>query len=100
MAKDYVTVYTAYGKPQAEMLCLLLENYGIRAFVAQEGAGVAQGLTIGSLGEADIMVLPEDAEAAIKILSEIESGENALPDQEPDYNETEDEGETNQEKLG
>lgn len=72
---DYVPVYTVCGQLAGEMVKMLLESVGIPAIVRQESAGVAIGLTVGSLGLASICV-PENCVAeATQVLQEMDEGQ-------------------------
>lgn len=67
-------VYVAEGMLEAESVKILLESFGITAFVNQESAGIAYGFTVGALGEVDIIVPPAQVEEAKKIIAAMESG--------------------------
>lgn len=71
---EYVQVYIAYGQLAGEMIRLLLDSNGIPAVLSQESAGLAMGLTVGSLGEVKILVPAERADEARKILQEMDEG--------------------------
>jgi len=72
--EDYVPVYTASGKLAAEMVRLMLESFGIDAILAQESLGGTYGLTVGPLGETDILVHNSQLDEAKSILSTMEEG--------------------------
>jgi len=67
-------VYVAEGKLQAESVKILLESFGITAFVNQESAGTTYGLTVGFLGEVEVIVPLNQVEEAKKIIADMESG--------------------------
>ena len=67
-------VYVAEGMLEAESVKILLESFGITAFVNQESAGIAYGFTVGALGEVDIIVPLAQVEEAKKIIAAMESG--------------------------
>jgi len=67
-------VYVANGILDAESIKILLESFGIQAFINQESAGRTYGLTTGPLAQAEICVLDKDIEDANKIISEMEIG--------------------------
>lgn len=79
MEPRYIVVTTANGHLEAEMLKAFLEAAGIPAFIAQESAGIAYGLSIGSLGEADILVSEENEEEALQLLAAMEKGDLEQP---------------------
>ncbi len=67
-------VYVAEGMLEAESVKILLESFGITAFVNQESAGIAYGFTVGALGEVDIIVPLAQVEEAKKIIAAMEAG--------------------------
>lgn len=72
-------VAVANGLAQAAIIQGRLEAEGIPARIHQEPAGVAIGLTVGTLGQAKVLVPEPMAEQALRILEE--------PDQEPEEGE-------------
>ena len=68
-------VYTANGKLDAEMIKVFLESSGIPALLVQESAGSTLGLTIGILGEVDILVPTEKEAEARKLLDAMDHGD-------------------------
>jgi hypothetical protein len=75
MSHKLVVVHSTAGQMQANIIKSLLEAEGIPAEIAQEGAGVAFGFTVGALGIADILV-PEEYEAqARSVLAAMQSGD-------------------------
>lgn len=75
MLHSLVTVYTVSGQVEANIIKSMLEAAGIPVMVVQEGAGRAYGFTVGLMGKADILVPEQHAEAAQKLLAEMERGE-------------------------
>jgi hypothetical protein len=67
-------VFTANGLLEAETVKILLESFGIPAFTNQEAAGAVYGLTVGPLGEVDVMVPKTYLKDARKIISEMQAG--------------------------
>jgi hypothetical protein len=67
-------VYVAEGRLQAESIKLLLESFGITAFINQESAGTTYGLTVGFLGEVEVIVPLDQVEDAKKIIADMEAG--------------------------
>jgi len=53
---NWVRVARVWGDLQAELLRGLLEAQGIPVVLSREGAGRAIGLTVGPLGEVEILV--------------------------------------------
>lgn len=66
-----VTIYTAFGQLEAQVIKTKLESAGIPALLRYESAGVVLGLTVDGLGEVRVMV-PEDlASEARRLLNEL-----------------------------
>ena len=65
------------GDLQAELLRGLLEAQEIPVLLSQEGAGRAIGLSVGPLGEVEILVRSEDLLRARQVLDEYYAGEFA-----------------------
>jgi len=79
MKPDYVLAYSATGHILAESIVGLLKSFGISAFTSQESAGIAYGLTVGSLGEAKIYVLKTQLQDAQRLLEQMDRGELQVP---------------------
>jgi hypothetical protein len=78
---DLISVYTAAGQLEAEMIKSFLEAQGISATITQESVGRTYGLSAGILGMVMVMV-PEDQENDAKsVLDAMEKGEfeNSIP---------------------
>jgi hypothetical protein len=85
-------VFVANGLLEAESVKILLESFGIPAFTNQESAGTTYGLTIGPLGEVDIMVPDKYLGEAKKVIDDMRKGLLELPnDKESDSTEDPDE---------
>lgn len=67
-------IYVANGMLEAETIKILLESFGIEAFINQESAGLTYGLTTGTLAAAELIVYEKDYEDAKKIIKEMENG--------------------------
>jgi hypothetical protein len=65
-----VTVHTAYGQLQAQVIKTKLESAGIPALLDYESAGVVLGITVDGLGEVRVMVPEGLAEEARVLLAE------------------------------
>ncbi len=75
------------GELQANLLRNLLEAQGIKVFLNQEGAGKAYGLTVGPLGEVQVLVPEKQSQKARQIVDEYYAGsleENEEIDSEGD----------------
>ena len=66
-------VFVANGMLEAESVKILLESFGITAYTNQESAGTVYGLTVGPLGEVEVIVPPEQVDDARKIIAEMKS---------------------------
>lgn len=67
-------VFIANGMLEAESVRILLESFGIPAFVNQESAGTTYGLTVGSLGEVEVIVPLSRIDEAKKVITEMNNG--------------------------
>ena len=65
------------GDLQAELLRGLLEAQEIPVLLSQEGAGRAIGLSVGPLGEVEILVRAEDLPRARQVLEDYYAGKFA-----------------------
>jgi hypothetical protein len=74
MSEDIVTVETAAGMLEAEILRGLLESGGVQVWLSHEAAGTAIGINIAALGNVDIMVLKKDLQQAREILDDYRAG--------------------------
>lgn len=63
-----MVIYTTYNLPEAHIVAGRLDSEGIPAFVSQEPAGSAIGITYGRLGEVRVAVNAADYEQALAIL--------------------------------
>jgi hypothetical protein len=72
--KKWVQVASIQAEVQAELLRGLLEAQGIPVLLSREGAGRALGLTIGPLGEVNILVPGEFQAEAKNIIRQYEGG--------------------------
>jgi arsenate reductase len=73
---DLVAVYRAEGPLDGEMVKGFLEAQGIPAMLSQDTIGKLYGLTqLGGLGEAYILVDPENEDKARELLLAMEGGE-------------------------
>lgn len=74
------------GELQAHLLRNLLEAQGITVFLNQEGAGKAYGLTVGPLGQVQVLVPENQSQEARRIVDEYYAG-NFEQIEEPDSEE-------------
>jgi len=75
MSDPLTVICTVEGRLEAERIRSYLEAQGIPAMVSQEGAGQVYGLTLGLLGEADVLVPAALAAQAKALLAALPSGE-------------------------
>ena len=74
MIEDVIVVETTSGALQAEILRGLLESRGVRVMLSQEAAAKSIGLSIGPLGDVDILVPQDQEDIARDILAQYHSG--------------------------
>jgi hypothetical protein len=74
---ELVSVGKADGQVEGEIIKGLLNANEVEVWLSQESAGSALGLTLGPMGEVEIMVRAEQAEQARALLEE---GAEADPD--------------------
>ncbi len=67
---DWKIVAEAANEAEAHVIVGRLAQDDIKAWVQQEPAGSALGITVGILGEVNVMVSAEDYERAKKLLQE------------------------------
>jgi hypothetical protein len=75
-------VFVANGKLEAESVRILLESFEIPAYINQESAGTAYGLSVGPMGEVDVLVPTKYVHDAKKITCAMMAGELEEPDAE------------------
>ncbi len=83
-------VYVANGMLEAESVKILLESFGIPAFVNQESAGTTYGLTVGPLGEVDVFVADENVSEAKKIIVAMKNGKLEVKDDQKEISDSDD----------
>jgi hypothetical protein len=74
VSENLTVVETIFDLTQAEILRGLLEASGIRVLVSYESAGRAIGLSVGRLGQVDILVPVSQADEARQILGDYYAG--------------------------
>lgn len=73
-------VYLAEGRIEAQSVKLLLESFGLTAYINQESAGIAYGLTVGPLGVVEVLVPQDQVSDARKIIQDMENGKLEVDD--------------------
>ena len=72
---DILVVTRVYGTFEAEILRGLLESYGIPVVLSHESAGTAIGLSVGALGEVEVLVPANQLDAAREIIQRYQDDE-------------------------
>ena len=67
-------VFIANGMLEAESVKILLESFEIPAFINQESLGTTYGLSIGTLGEVEVIVPIKFIKRAKKVIKDMEDG--------------------------
>jgi len=89
---ELVNVFTAAGELEAEMVKGFLEAQGIKVMLVQESIGRTYGLTVGKLGEVQLLVPESQADEARMLLKQMEAGDFEEPEYPEDfYQESDDE---------
>lgn len=68
MDSEWKVVLATNNPMEAEVVAGRLKTEGIEAHIHQEPAGQALGLTMGLLGEVQVLVSESDYEAAVAVL--------------------------------
>jgi hypothetical protein len=77
---ELVVVFTAQGEPEETQVRSFLAAHGIPTSTRGEALRKTHGLTLDGLGQVDVLVAREDADAARKLLADAERGDLALDD--------------------
>lgn len=72
---QFITVYTASGQFEAEIIRSLLKAQGVSVHLSQESAGAVYAFTVGPLGEVEVMVPESEVVKARDILAAYQRGE-------------------------
>jgi len=81
---ELISVYTASGQLEAQMIKAFLESNALQVVINQESIGRTLGLSAGYLGEVEVLVPETQAEKASELISAMENGEfSDLPNVEP-----------------
>jgi len=70
-----VSVYSAAGLLEADMLKAFLEAQGLQVFLSQESVGRTLGLSAGTLGLVELLVPEAQAAEAKQLINQIAAGE-------------------------
>ena len=66
--KKFITVYKAYGEPEAHIIKGKLESEGIPVILKYESAGPVIGIIVDGLGQVQVQVPEDMVEVAREIL--------------------------------
>jgi hypothetical protein len=80
MYEHWSIAHTAAGQFQAQIIAGLLQAAEIEARLSQESAGSVYALTVGPLGEVEVLVPSEQLAAAQELIARYERGELETPD--------------------
>jgi hypothetical protein len=80
MYVDWVVIARVPGQLEAEILRGLMTSFEIPCELAQESAGKVYGLTVGRLGEVQLLVPAENEKRAHEVLDAYHRGELAAPE--------------------
>lgn len=80
MNERWVVAHIAAGQLQAQIVVSLLQSAEIQARLNQESAGSVYALTVGPLGEVEVLVPAEQLAAAQELIGKYERGELETPD--------------------
>ena len=72
---EWVLIKQFYNTAEVEVLRGLLEAQGIQVLLSQEGAAKALGVTVGAMGDTQLLVPADQEAAAREVLREFEAGE-------------------------
>lgn len=75
MSDQWVVAYTAAGHLQAEIIASLLQSANIQTRLSQESAGAVYALTVGPLGEVEVLVPHEQFIEAKELVEAYQRGE-------------------------
>lgn len=70
-----ISVFTAAGLLEADMLKAFLEAQGLQVVLSQESVGRTLGLSAGMLGKVEVLVPEAQVADAKRLIDEIEEGE-------------------------
>ena len=88
MENDWRVVFAAQGEFEETQIRSFLSAHGIPTSTRGEALRKTHGLTLNGLGLVEILVAPEQAEEAKRLLAEAERGEFTLSDTENGSHET------------
>ncbi len=84
MQPRWIVIFSAQGAPEEDQVRSFLAAHGIETATRGEALRKTHGLTLDGLGQVEILVAPEDADDARRLLSAVERGEFTLDDRPED----------------
>ena len=66
---DLVSVYTAFGELEANIIKSKLQDEGIPVLLSYESLGIVYGLSVNGLGEVRVLVPKNLAQRALEIIA-------------------------------
>ena len=92
--RKLVELTTVPGRLTAEAILSYLQAFGVQGMISMEAIGSVYPVTVGELGEVQILIREEDFENASEILADFFRENNAaeLPSDEDGLTETDDAG--------
>jgi hypothetical protein len=87
MPSNWVIIYTAAGLLQAEIIRSLLEATELPVRLQQESAGAVYALTVGPLGEVEVLVPAEHETEALALVEAYERGDLVAPEESEEKSE-------------
>jgi hypothetical protein len=85
METEWIVVTTVQGEFEETQVRSFLKAHGISTTTRGEALRKTHGLTLDGLGQVEILVAPEQAEEASRLLDGVERGDFTLSD---DYQDT------------
>jgi hypothetical protein len=82
MDDTWVLLEKVEGMPLAELMGSLLEAQNVPVYLNQEGAGQAMGLTVGRLGEVEVLVPSQQLQTARQVIDAYYNSHATLADDE------------------
>ena len=76
-----MVVYTAQGEFEETQVRSFLSAHGIPTSTRGEALRKTHGFTLDGLGQVEVLVAPEQADEARRLLADVERGEYALDDE-------------------
>ncbi|MGD2252801.1 MAG: DUF2007 domain-containing protein [Anaerolineales bacterium] len=70
MQQNIMKVASVSGNFEAELLRSLFDAHGIQVWLSQEAVGSVIPLTVGPMAQVDLMVLEDQFEKALEVLSD------------------------------